>query len=98
MPNTIDLHDATFKGLEVDWKIGSCVVSLVTANHPDCALIFAGMKKLQITRELEWGMSCSVNHFKERSKGEFELELQSGDRLYIESQICTFELARPVKV
>ncbi len=79
-----DLHDATFRGLEVDWPNGElrCNFDVSIGKTTSVRLVAHGLKSLKCPRQLPWGRSISVNKAHvDRTELEVRLviEMQSGD-------------------
>jgi hypothetical protein len=78
------LHDATIKGIRLEWATGRFEVDLQTSERL-MRLVFGGVRSVVAPREQPWGPSASVNALRRVGEGRFELEIQSGDVIQIEA-------------
>ena len=83
--NALSIHDATLSGIYVNWEAARCEISLLPVGLPPHLLIFEGFTNIELPRRESWGPSSSVNKSMEQESGKFEIELQSGDTIRIES-------------
>ncbi|RFP09934.1 MULTISPECIES: hypothetical protein [unclassified Duganella] len=83
MIDDLDLHDATLLTIDFSWAEATCVMTLLHARLADCRLTFTGVSNLTLSRNQPWGRSQSINSALERDKGQYEIEMQSGDVITI---------------
>lgn len=79
------LHDAVLIAVHMAWENGTCVMTIRHTQLADCTLTFTGVSNLCLSRTQPWGPSQSINSAAQRSKGQYEIEMQSGDRVKIEA-------------
>ena len=80
------LHDATLRGIHVDWEAGTC--RLEFAGAPSIGAPFSlrlgGVRHIDAPRHAPWGPSASV--LQARSSGTtVRIEMQSGDSIVIDA-------------
>jgi hypothetical protein len=76
----LDLHDATLETVTVDWRAGTVVFALLTAEEGRVELVVEEFSDLRVPRELDWGPSVSVLRAVVEG-GTLIVEMQSGDVL-----------------
>lgn len=85
-------HDAILCNTNVDWQLGSALITLTTAES-DKLLSVVGLKSLSCPRFEPWGPSFYVNsttHITgETGRQSLEIEMQSGDLIRIEADLFT---------
>jgi hypothetical protein len=86
----VDLHDATLVALRVNWADGTCVAELKHGMLGGCVLTFSAVSHLTLPRKQSWGRSISINSFSMSSRGQYEIEMQSGDLIKIEASAMVF--------
>lgn len=79
MINDFGLHDATLVAVDFTWADGTCVMRIEHTQLSDARLTFTGVSHLRLSRTQPWGRSVSINSALERSNGQYEIEMQSGD-------------------
>ena len=84
------LHDVTLTAVHFDWREGRCWLALSAAEDPNRQLVFESVIELQIPRRHPWGPSVSINRVNEPKKGQFEIEVQSGDVIQISAAKWSF--------
>lgn len=94
MIDSLSLHDATLREVEVSWAKAECVIRLSTADFPDCELLFTGISEVIIPKQQPWGPSSSINTLTEQAANHYEIEMQSGDTLRIASSKISFNRDR----
>ena len=90
MMSKVDLHDATLLAVHICWKNGTCVVDMRHGELGACTLTFSAISHLTLPRRQSWGPSASINAFVQRSSGQYEIEMQSGDAIEIEAANVVF--------
>jgi hypothetical protein len=87
----LDLHDALLKNVAMDWTGGNVIIDALVfrpgrdrAAEP-CTLIWSGVRRLIVNRELPWGPSNFINSAKFEAPSTYEIEMQSGDHIVIEA-------------
>lgn len=85
MIETLELHDATLVAVHLSWADGTCIMTLKDSKLSDCTLTFFGVSNLVLPHANPWGPSCFINSACQRSKGKYEIEMQSGDVFTIEA-------------
>jgi hypothetical protein len=90
----VDLHDATLMAIRVSWEDGTCVADIDHGTLGRCILTFSAVSHLTLTRKESWGRSVSINSFSVPSRGEYEIEMQSGDLIKIEATEAVLTTAR----
>ena len=93
MIEDLDLHDATLIAVHVLWAEGTCTMTVRYSRLSECTLAFAGVSNMTLPRTQPWGRSQSINSATERKKGQYEIEMQSGDLITIEAS--EFSLSLP---
>lgn len=79
------LHDATLIAVHLVWPDGTCIMTVSHSQLSDCTLTFTGVSNLALPRTQPWGRSQSINSASERNKGQYEIEMQSGDLIKIDA-------------
>jgi hypothetical protein len=79
------LHDAALVAVHFVWADGTCIMTVRHSQLSDCTLTFTGVSSLTLPRTQPWGPSQSINSASERNKGQYEIELQSGDLIKIDA-------------
>lgn len=79
------LHDATLVAIHFEWADGICIMTVRHSQLSDCALTFIGVSNLTLPRSQPWGRSKSINSACQRCKGQYEIEMQSGDLIKIDA-------------
>ena len=87
----LKLHDATLKSITFEWREALCILELRTSEEPHCKLIFSAVTHIAVPRNQPWGPSVSINEFREKQPGSFEIELQSGDVIEVKASNFLFE-------
>lgn len=85
MIEDFDLHDATLVTVHLVWADGTCIMTIRHSQSPDCTLAFTGVSNLTLPRTQPWGPSQSINSASQRNKGQYEIEMQSGDLIKIDA-------------
>lgn len=85
MIEDLGLHDATLVAVHLVWADGKCVMTVGHSQLSDCILTFTGVTNLTLPRTQPWGRSQSINSASERDKGQYEIEMQSGDLIKIDA-------------
>jgi hypothetical protein len=93
MAEDVDLHDATLMGLHVSWEDGTCVANIEHGTLGSCVLTFSAVSYLTLPRKQSWGHSVSINSFTMPSRGQYEIEMQSGDVIRIEAKNSAFTVS-----
>lgn len=88
MINAFPLHDAVLHRMELHWEGKVCRLYLDAFLVPErdaipCVLEFTGVARISAPHEEPWGPSSMVNNGQAVSKGEFRIEMQSGDIIEI---------------
>ena len=86
----IDIHDFTLKNILIDWKFATLSLLLI-GSRGEKSLRFDGMTRFELSRELPWGESVSVNGFKNCDNDSYEIEMQSGDTIRVNASSLTFD-------
>lgn len=79
------LHDATLVAVHLVWADGTCIMTVRQSLLSDCTLTFTGVSNLILPRTQPWGPSQSINSASQRNKGQYEIEMQSGDLIKIDA-------------
>jgi len=90
MAEDVDLHDATLMALRISWEDGTCVADIEHGTLGSCVLTFSAVSYLTVPRKQSWGRSVSINSFTMPSRGQYEIEMQSGDVIRIEATGSVF--------
>ena len=82
------MHDWTLVSILFEWKSGCVTLEFKTHRSNSAKLTANGVSELHVPRLNDWGPSASVNGVLGPSDGpsgrrEFEVEMQSGDRIRI---------------
>jgi hypothetical protein len=85
----VNFHDATLIAVRVNWADGTCIVEVDHGTLGVCLLTFSSMSQLTLPRKQNWGRSVSIHSFSMPSGGRYEIEVQSGDLIIIESSGMT---------
>jgi DNA polymerase I-like protein with 3'-5' exonuclease and polymerase domains len=85
MIEDFDLHDATLVAVHLTWADGTCVMMIRHSQLSDCTLTFNGVSNLVLPRTQPWGPSRSINSISQQIKGQYVIEMQSGDMIRIEA-------------
>jgi hypothetical protein len=87
LPELPNLHDAVFESLEVIWEIGSVRVNVTRVPGGPAELACRRVRKLMMTRRLDWGPSVFVNkatvEADEDGNVVLRLAMQSGDDITV---------------
>lgn len=73
------LHDAVLIAVHLAWESGACVMTIRHTELADCTLTFTGVSNVALSRTQPWGTSQSINSAAQRNKGQYVIEMQSGD-------------------
>lgn len=87
---SLPLHDALLAFVYISWEAARCDLRLCPVGLPDHLLVFEGFTHLKFPRRQSWGPSSSINTLMQPQEGIFEIELQSGDVIRIESPRWSF--------
>jgi hypothetical protein len=79
------LHDAVLIAMHLAWDDGTCVMMIRHTQLADCTLTFTGVSNLTLSRTQPWGPSQSINSASQRNRGQYEIEMQSGDCLNVDA-------------
>jgi hypothetical protein len=79
------LHDATLVAVHLVWADGTCIMTVRHSQLSDCTLTFTGVSNLALPHTHPWGPSQSINSASQRNKGQYEIEMQSGDLIKIDA-------------
>jgi hypothetical protein len=85
MIENFGLHDATLVAVRLVWVDGTCIMTVRHSQLEDCTLTFTGVSNLTLPRTQPWGRSQSINSASQRNKGQYEIEMQSGDMIKIDA-------------
>ena len=85
MIESFGLHDATLVAVHFVWADGTCIMAVGHSQLSECTLTFTGVSNLILPRTQPWGRSQSINSASERNKGQYEIEMQSGDLIKIDA-------------
>jgi hypothetical protein len=92
------LHDATLVAVNLIWENGTCVMTIRHSQLSNCTLTFKDVSNLVLPRTQPWGPSQSINSVSQRIKGQYEIEMQSGDVFTIDAgdvKLVPLELTSP---
>lgn len=83
-----DYHDATLKGLTLDWENGTTTLTLALCTKParEVAVRMRETTDVECGRHFPWGKSVSVSRLdlqEHHSGWRLDLEMQSGDKLVV---------------
>ena len=79
------LHDATLLGLDIDWPAGTAILSIGTMTETR-RITVREVKSVQISREMPWGPSNSINNariIEQENDVLLEVAMQSGDMIAV---------------
>ena len=94
----VRLHDMTLVRLILDWDAGHCTAEINGAVVPETSgvrLRWTGVTGVEIPREYPWGPSESINGAKGPIDGRYEIEMQSGDTIFVRATACTIQFDSP---
>jgi hypothetical protein len=75
------LHDAILHSITLDWPAAEVSAELALLGQTRAILVFHSITSVVLPRTLPWGPSDAINEAKTLTAGEYEIEMQSGDRL-----------------
>jgi hypothetical protein len=94
MIENFGLHDATLVDVHFEWAQGACTMTVRRSVLQNCFLKFTGVSQLSLPRARPWGPSQSINAAYMRNTGQYEIEMQSGDRIHIDASAVTLTWSR----
>jgi hypothetical protein len=88
-PALPNLHDAILERIEIDWEAAIATLHLSPVGDrlpPTLALVFRGLREVQVPRYEPWGPSIYVNDTEYEDGSDehdltLRLEMQSGDEI-----------------
>ena len=87
------LHDATLRSVTIEWSEAQAVVHLLLVGGVAAILVFHKLTSAIVTREQPWGPSTSINGAATLREGEYEIEIQSGDKLVFQAASWSLSIA-----
>jgi len=87
---SLPLHEALLAFVYVSWEAARGDLRLRPVGLPVHLLVFEGFTHLEFPRREHWGPSSSINTLAQPQEGIFEIGLQSGDLIRIESPHWSF--------
>ncbi len=88
-------HDATLLALRYEWASRALTAKLKTSDG-ERELLFGEVVRLEVPQERPWGPSASINYISstggEKAATRFEVHMQSGDVIMIESDLEEYEV------
>ena len=87
------LHDATLLSITVEWSKVEAVVQVLLLGGVPATLAFHELTSAIIVREQPWGPSASINGAASLRQGEYEVEMQSGDKLLFRAAAWSLSIA-----
>ncbi len=91
----LPLHDAILDLIDIGWDEAFVKLNLhafIEISKPalPCQLEFSGVTNFSCTRDNEWGPSSSVLEVN-MVDGEFQMQMQSGDKILIKADAFEFK-------
>lgn len=85
------MHDWRLVSILIDWGKGIVTITFKDCKSKEVTLVASGFTDLHIPKQEKWGESISVNRMAgpillESGNYYVELEIQSGDKLYLEAK------------
>src|SRR3990167_3885629 len=85
------MHDWTLISILIEWAKGVVIITFKNHQSKEAVLMANEFADLHVPKQEEWGESVSINKMTgpillENGNYYIELEMQSGDKLYLEAK------------